>query len=90
MAHGLPSVGIETCICSAAFLRESGGGIVTPDDEAAFAAALDRLILAPEERCAMGGKAKRYVARFAPALVDDLWERVLFQTTAQAVPATPA
>ncbi len=89
MARGLPSIGIEPCICSRTFLRESGGGIVTPDDVGAFAKALDDLILAPEKRAAMGRKAQRYVDRFAPTQVDDLWEQVLFQAVGQTISTQP-
>jgi len=90
MMHGLPSVVIDRCICSNEFIGQSGGGIVTSDDEIAFAAALDHLIRHPAERRTLGAKARAYVKRFAPHEVDELWERVLFDVASQRVPPLSA
>ncbi|WP_333828564.1 glycosyltransferase [Pararhodobacter sp.] len=74
MMHGLPTVAIEDCICSRTFIQESGGGIVTPDDEILYSDALSDLIREPSQRLKLGTKARRYISQFTPAHVDAVWE----------------
>lgn len=84
MAHRLPSVCVETCICSRDFISASGGGLLSTDHVGAFAEALATLITNAGLRKEMGIKAAGFVAQFTSKGVFDLWERHLRDVVAAA------
>jgi glycosyltransferase involved in cell wall biosynthesis len=64
-------------------IEESGGGYCVPWDEGAFAAAIVRLLTAPETAKEMGERGRRYVAEHrAYPKIADLVERELYALSA--------
>jgi glycosyltransferase involved in cell wall biosynthesis len=60
-------------------IEESGAGYCVPWDEGAFAAAIVRLLTAPETAKEMGERGRRYVAEHrAYPKIADLVERELY------------
>lgn len=77
MAYGLPTVAFD-CAPGVRALIEDGrdGVLVPPGDTAAFAAALERLIVDRDLRRALGAAARTSVLRFHPDAVLARWDRL--------------
>lgn len=75
MAHGLPVVAVDCTTGPGDLVRhEVDGLLVAPEAGASgVAAALERLITAPERRARLGRAARSVRARFAPADVSRAW-----------------
>lgn len=69
MAAGLPSVVTEVGCVGEVFHTEKHGIVVPPADEAAFAAALERLVIDAELRRTLGGQAAASAMAYAEAQV---------------------
>lgn len=82
MAIGLPAVATD-CPSGPADIITTGvdGLLVPPDDPAAMAEALARLIASPELRYRMAARAPEVRQRFSLPAVLEAWERVLSQVT---------
>jgi glycosyltransferase involved in cell wall biosynthesis len=79
MAAGLPIVASDVPACREVLAGGEAGILVPPGDAAALAAALDRLLAYPEERAALGARARDRVSReYGIELCAARWERLLF------------
>lgn len=80
LAHGLPVVADATCSGVNALVQDGVTGVLVKagdDLTAAFAAALDTLIRAPDTRAAMGLAAPASMHPYAPDTIFDRWETLL-------------
>lgn len=59
------------------------GLLVTTEDVEALAMAICSLIEDPARRAALGSAARQSVERYSPAVVDDLWERLIHDLTSR-------
>lgn len=76
MAYGLPTVAFDCAPGVRELLTDGDDGlVVTPGNTIEFAAALDRLMSAPELRHSLGETARESVRRFAPDAIIDRWEQ---------------
>jgi hypothetical protein len=74
--YGLPTAAFDCAPGVRELLTDQDDGlIVTPGNTSEFAAALDRLMSAPELRHTLGEAARESVRRFAPDAIVDRWER---------------
>jgi GalNAc-alpha-(1->4)-GalNAc-alpha-(1->3)-diNAcBac-PP-undecaprenol alpha-1,4-N-acetyl-D-galactosaminyltransferase len=78
MAHGLPAVSYDCPGTPGEVIRDGvDGQLVPPDDIAALAAAMDRLIADPELRGRLAARAPEVIERFSVDRVMDDWERLI-------------
>ena len=89
MAHRLPSIGIDTCVCAHEFISASGGGMLCKNGTAAYAAALEALIIDPRVRAEMGRKANIFIQRYDQKAVYDQWEKYLLEVVINSCPDKP-
>jgi glycosyltransferase involved in cell wall biosynthesis len=77
MAHGLPSVGLDSCTGTHELITKSKGGILTNNNVKAFADAIEVLITNPDLRKTQGDNAKEFVERYKPQETYDLWAKAI-------------
>lgn len=86
LAHGLPALGFQQCEGVNTLIRDQENGLLVPftrtddEDTRALEQGLRALMQSPERRKAMGQKAIDTMKDYRPALVFDIWEKVLKET----------
>lgn len=74
---GLACVSTD-CAGAQEMIEDGAGGLITPvGDEAALAAAMERMLADPAFRAQCGAHAKQHAASFAPERILALWEDVI-------------
>jgi glycosyltransferase involved in cell wall biosynthesis len=89
MSHGLPSVGLASCIYMNEMLTKSGGGLLTDGTVKDFAMKLETLMRNPHLRQELGQEARAYVARFELDVIVDQWVSALHEAIEKSKEAEP-
>ncbi len=77
MSHGLPSVGLKSCIYMREIVQRSESGLLSDDTAGDFAVQLESLINDPDRRGQLGRNGRKFAAQFQPDEIVDQWIAVL-------------
>ena len=84
MSAGVPSIGFEKCLAISSLIQNEKNGLLSPEMTAAsLAQSLRRLMQDADLRQRMGTAARESAKAFAPELIYNQWEAMLFQAVAR-------